>query len=393
MEPDLQHKPDLQHIREQLDEIDRQVIQSLAARQRIIRQTASLKENTGAPVCDPAREQEILERLRELARASGLDDEFVQTLFREILDHSVRYQTDRLAGRLDDAPPSITVAYQGVDGAFSHQAARRHFSARGAALTCRGYATFRAALEAVVSGEATCALLPVENTTAGSITKVYDLLAETELTLVGEEVLRVEHCLMTAMSVPLSQIRRVISHPQALAQCSQFLEGLPGCEAVPFADTALAAEEVRRDADPAQAAIASREAARRYGLHIVQRDIANQEENYTRFVVAAREPAPCETRVPCKTSLLFATPHEKGALVRCLKVLDAHGINLTKLESRPRPHRPWEYLFFVDLEGHAEEPSVGAALEELRTQANHLKVFGSYPAHGGRHPTDEVVRD
>lgn len=284
------------------------------------------------------------------------------------------------APRKSGAP--IVVAYQGTAGAYSHLAARRHFGADERPVACVGYETFRGALEAVANEEADFALLPVENTTAGSVVAVYDLLAGMGLPLVGEEVLKVEHCLVTAAPGPLGQIRRVLSHPQALAQCSAFLASLPDCEARLHADTAMAAEKIQRDADPAQAAIASREAARRYGLHVMQEGIANQEENYTRFVAVARAPlALAQEGGPFKTSLVFATPHAKGALVRSLMAFEAHGVNLAKLESRPRPGRPWEYLFFVDIEGHAEAPPVAAALRELEERALLLTVFGSYPAY------------
>ncbi len=379
-------KNNLRRLRKELDQIDQRVVESLAARQKIIGEAAALKSETDREVRDPEREEQILARLRAQAQAAGLDGHLVTTLYREILDHSVRAQTDRFVARAPEEAPGAppVVAYQGTTSAYSYIAAHRHFGARGegAPPRCQGYASFGETLDAVARGEADYALLPVENTTAGSISEAYDLLARRQLALVGEEVLRIEHCLLTTgPEVPLHALRRVLSHPQALAQCGRFLSSLPQCERTVYTDTAMAAEKVRDDGDSAQAAIASREAAERCGLHVLRRDVADQKSNYTRFVVVARAPVGCDARIPCKTSLLFATPHERGALMRCLSVFAAHGLNLTKLESRPRHNAPWEYLFFVDFEGNAADPHVEQALNALTQRTNLLRVLGSYPAH------------
>ncbi len=372
---------DLNIVRRELDEIDQRLVEALAARQQMVREAAGCKATSGEPIRDYEREREMLKRLGEQARQSGLNDHFVGMLYREILDQSVRYQTNCLAERDAAAPEHLVVAYQGAAGAYSHLAAMRHFSAHGAEVICQGRETFEAAFEAVKEGSADYALLPIENTTAGSINEVYDLLARRNLPVVGEEVLRVEHCLLAPEDVPLQRIERVLSHPQAVAQCSRFLTSLPNGTAEVFTDTAMAARKVKQDGDPTQAALASEEAARRYGLHVVARSVADQKENYTRFVIVAAEPAPCEPRVPCKTSLIFATSHERGALMQCLKVLDAQRVNLTKLESRPRPRAPWEYLFFADIEGRASDARIARALDALAAQAGYLKVLGTYPAH------------
>jgi chorismate mutase/prephenate dehydratase len=238
-------------------------------------------------------------------------------------------------------------------------------------------------LAAVSSGAADYGMLPVENTTAGSINDAYDLLASTTLSAVGEEVLKVEHCLVALRDVPVEQIAHVYSHPQALAQCSVFLSGLKDCMVEAFTDTAMSVEKVRDEGDPTQAAIASERAASLYGLQVIARDIANQAQNYTRFLVVARKALRFDERIPCKTSLIFSTRHERGALVRCLNLLADRNLNLTKLESRPRLHSPFEYLFYVDFEGNVESEEVQAALEGMREHTSSLKVLGSYPAHSG----------
>lgn len=275
--------------------------------------------------------------------------------------------------------PRLVVGYQGTDGAYSQIAAERHFAGRAQELVSRGYNSFAELLQAVLDRQIDYAMQPIENTTAGSINEAYDLLARLDLHLVGEEVLKVEHCLAALPGTQLSDIRRVYSHPQALLQSSDFLGQLRDCEAIAFTDTAMAMKKVRDEGARDQAAVASERAAGLYGLQILARDIANQKSNYTRFVVAARQPAEFALDVVCKTSLILTTRHERGALVRCLKVLADHDLSLTKIESRPRPNTPFEYIFYVDFEGNLADPKVAAAIDGVRAQTTSLRVLGSYP--------------
>ena len=371
----------LDRLRASLDEIDRRILGALAERQRLIEETARWKASAADFLRDPAREEAMLGRLREEARELGLDGFYVTALFRQIVEHAVRFQVDHFNGQHaeDAARPPLVVAYQGTDGAYSHLAAQRHFSGRAQAVDYRGHETFLGAVEAVEHGDSTYALLPIENTTAGSINEVYDLLAERDLWIVGEEVLAVDHCLLALSPVALSHIRRIASHPQAIAQCGDFLRGLSHCRVESWPDTAMAARRVRDEKDLSLAAIASAEAARRYGLAILRRGIANRAANYTRFVAVAREPLRPDPRVPAKTSLCFVTIHEHGALARCLEVLARRGLNLTKLESRPLADNPFQYRFYLDFEGNAAAPEVDRALAELEPLTRRMRMLGSYP--------------
>lgn len=273
----------------------------------------------------------------------------------------------------------LIVGYQGTDGAYSQIAAERHFASRAAALETRGFDSFAELQQAVIDRAVDYAMQPIENTTAGSINEAYDLLLKLDLQLVGEEVLKVEHCLAALPGTTIDQLRRVYSHPQALLQSSQFLAGLRECAVVSFTDTAMAMKKVRDERSPDQGAVASERAAALYGLEILARDIANQRNNFTRFVVAAREPAVYPIDVACKTSLILTTRHERGALVSCLRVIADHGLNLTKLESRPRPESPFEYVFYVDFEGNVADANVAQAIEQVRANTLWLRVLGSYP--------------
>lgn len=375
----------LDQIRKLLDETDRTIIEALAQRQRLVREVSSYKIDTQKNIRDIDREEELLDKITKLARQAGLDRYFAEQLFKDIIDHSVRFQTHSLVDHqnVKNNAEYVRVAYQGTEGAYSDQAATRHFEERYAEVHSIGYDTFRQAAQAVEEGEVDYAILPIENTTAGSINDTYDILGDGRLHIVGEEALRIVHCLLALEEVPVDKIRRILSHPQAIAQCSNFLAKQHRCKIESYIDTAMSAKKVLEDGDLSQAAIAGAYAAEIYNLKILKRDLANQSQNFTRFVVVSRDPVEVDVQIPCKTSLLMVTSHDKGALIRCLNVIGEHDIRMTKLESRPKPNEPWKYQFYLDIEGNIANPDTHVALEELEQEASALKVLGSYPAQVG----------
>ena len=371
---------DLAALRKSLDDIDAVLVSALGERARLARQIAKVKAEGEGPVRDADRETALLQHRSAVGERLGLDPAFVRRIFREILDDSVRRQHDALQTSEADAAQEMRVAFQGTEGAYGHQAALQHFAVAQRPIGFKAYPTFRAMLEAVIEGHVDRAMLPIENTTAGSVYESYDLLLRFNLSLVGEEIVDVRHCLLGVADVPLESLRRIHSHPQALSQCSEFLAGLPQVEGVSAANTALAAKHVKELNDATEAAIASEEAGSHFGLQVLKRDIANQPVNYTRFVVVSATPAECDPRIAAKVSMVLSTRHEHGALVRCLNVIADEGLNVTKLESRPRPGTPWEYVFYVDVEGHESSPRMQAALAGLAARTVFLKVLGCYPA-------------
>ena len=372
---------DLDDLRRRIDETDRRLLEMLAERLKTVAEVGRLKRKGIPFLRDHAREAALLAKIEAEARELGLDAFRTTEIFREVIAMSVKAQEEALLDR-KAAERSLAnahrVAFQGAEGAYSHIAARKYFGS--AATTFAGFPTFAAALAQAELGDAGYAFLPIENTTAGSINETYDLLRHTDLKIVGEEILEVRHCLLGLAGAPLEGVRRVYSHPQALAQCGRFLAQLPGAAAMPFIDTAESARFVKETGDPSCAAIASEEAGALHGLTVLARNLADQEENWTRFVVVSAIPIALDPRIPSKTSLVFSTPHRHGALAHCLNVLDAHGLNLTKLESRPVPRHPWEYLFYVDFEGADDEDAASRAIAALVRECPYLKVLGSYPA-------------
>lgn len=265
------------------------------------------------------------------------------------------------------------VSFQGERGANSEDAVIRHFG-EVEVVPCR---TLPEVFAAVASGEATDGLIPVENSQAGSVYESYDLLLEHDLFISGEVTMRVSHCLQALSGQALSDIRTVYSHPQALAQCDDFLRRL-GAEKVAVYDTAGSARMIRDQRLVGVAAIASRRAASLYGLEVLAEGIESNPNNYTRFYAISRQPPP--PAEGSKTAVVLATQDRPGALFWCLGALAYRQVNLTKLESRPSRRRPWEYIFYLEMEGHQSDESCREALDELRTKTTMLRVLGSFPA-------------
>lgn len=275
---------------------------------------------------------------------------------------------------LVNLPTRARIAYQGVPGAFSEQASLQ-FQPQGEAV---GYDSFPRAFSAACAGECDYACLPVENSLAGSIHQTYDLLTNSALHVVAEQVVRVHHNLLVKPGVKLRDVKRVYSHPQALEQCRNYLIKR-GLEAVSDFDTAGAAKLLAQNGGAGKAVIASARAAEIYGLDIAAPNIEDSDANFTRFFILAVAEAK-RGAGKHKSSLILATRHRPGDLVACLEEFPKNGLNMTKIESRPRRDEPWSYLFYIDFEGHIDDDNVQAAIAGLMRKASFVKFLGSYPA-------------
>ncbi|MFC1960445.1 prephenate dehydratase [Chloroflexota bacterium] len=266
------------------------------------------------------------------------------------------------------------IAFQGIHGAYSEQAVHQHFGEDVQVVPCQSFTDIFAAIEA---GEADHGLLPVENAHAGTVASSYELLMENDLRVQGEVIFHVRHALMAPPGQKLVDLQRVRSHPQALAQCEQFLRR-HNLEAEPWYDTAGSARDLATAPIPGVGAIAGSFAADLYGLEVLEPNIEDVPFNFTRFFVLGMDDAAKAER--SKTSLVFATRHRPAALYSCLVEFAEREINLTKIESRPRRNRPWEYIFYLDFEGHWQDPICEAGLVALLRKASFVKMLGSYPA-------------
>ena len=272
---------------------------------------------------------------------------------------------------------TIPVGYQGVPGAYSHLALRQYFAGRP--VEARNYMLFEDVINAVMKGEIRYGVLPIENSSTGGITEVYDLVRRYGAFIVGEKIVKVEHCLLAWPGAKLEDIREVYSHPQGFSQCRTFFKEHPAMRQFNYFNTAKAAELVAEKKTGYMAAVAGAQAAEQYGLAILARGINTNQSNYTRFIVISRE----RELVPeaDKITLIVSLKHQPGSLYRVLSHFARYQINMTNIESRPIPGRPWEYYFHMDITGHL---TVRQALADLPEDTTECKILGNYPADHGK---------
>lgn len=374
---------DLQDCRKEIDVIDKKILELFERRMKVCESVAEYKIHTGKQVLDPKREQDKLQTLRGLAHG-GFNELGVQELFQQIMAISRKRQYQLLTAngieeekeyRMTDTLPltDVNVVFQGVEGAYSYAAMRAYFPKE---IKSYHVKTFRDAMEEVASGKADYAVLPIENSTEGIVTDIYDLLTEYQLCIVGEQGVKVEHVLLGIPGTELDEISTVYSHPQALAQCKKYLEEHSSWEMVKTENTAGAAKKIHEEMKKEQAAIASRAAGELYGLSVLAENICYNEQNVTRFIIVSAHPV--YEKDAAKVSVCFELPHASGTLYNMLSHFIYNGLNMTKIESRPIPGKTWEYRFFVDFEGNLEEPAVKNALRGLEAEANRMRVLGNY---------------
>lgn len=378
-----EQKYSLEEIRLRLNELDDQLLKLLSERRQMSIEVAKSKVQTSKPVRDASREQQLLVKLINAGKEKyQLDAQYITKLFHTIIEDSVLLQQSYLQNLANpelSRKPLARVAFLGSKGSYSHLASREYFSRKNTELIELNCEHFREVAHTVESGHADYGVLPIENTSSGSINEVYDLLQHTTLYIVGELTLPIEHCLVATTDVRLEELNTLYSHPQPHQQCSEFLSKLTGVKLESCASTADAMQKVQQMNRSDVAAIGNASSGKLYGLQPIQSNIANQTENHTRFIVVARKPVEVSTQIPAKTTLIMSTSQEAGSLVETLLVLQRYGINMTKLESRPIMGNPWEEMFYVDLASHLDSAEMQQAINELTKITKHLKVLGCYP--------------
>ena len=373
---------DLQEIRKELDVIDRQIVDLYEKRMKLCGDVAEYKISVGKPVYDGEREKQKLEAVRQMAGEEyrqGASELFTQLMticrrlqYRLLAEHGQTFDTG--FQKIDRIPvEGARVVYQGVEGAYSHEASMAYFGEDADAFHVR---TWEEAMRAVEDGRADYGVLPIENSSAGAVSDNYDLLIKYHNCIVAEIFLPVKHALLGVPGGSLEQIHTVFSHPQALMQCSEYLNSHGEWSQISVENTAVAAKKVLEEGDPSQAAVASEAAAKLYGLQILKSGINYNKDNVTRFIVVSRNRV--YQKDAAKVSLCFELPHRSGTLYNMLSNFIYNNVNMRMIQSRPIPGRNWEYRFFVDIEGRLDEPAVANALKGVSEEAANLRILGNY---------------
>lgn len=374
---------DLLECRKELDGIDRQIVELFEKRMEICGHVAESKLASGKAVYDGERERQKLEAVGAMAHGD-FNRTAVTELFSQMMTISRRYQYKLLeeGGKSEDLgfrrveglpAEGARIVYQGVEGAYSHGAALQYF---GEAADVYHVEHFGDAMEEVEAGRADFAVLPIENSSAGAVVDLYDILTRYSNSIVAETFLPVNHALLGTAEAKEEQIKTVYSHPQALMQSSGYLNSHRDWKQISMENTAVAARKVLEDGDPTQAAVASEIAGRLYGLKVLKPSIQNNKGNTTRFVILAREQV--YRRDAGKISICFELPHRSGTLYNILGHFIFNHVNMVMIESRPIPGRNWEYRFFVDIEGNLEDAAVKNALKGIGAEALNLRILGNY---------------
>ncbi|EPZ0265460.1 bifunctional chorismate mutase/prephenate dehydratase [Serratia marcescens] len=368
-------------LRERISALDLKLLALLAERRELAIEVGKTKLHSHRPIRDKERERDLLDALIAAAKPYDLDGFYVTRLFQLIIEDSVLTQQALLQHQLNPVSQhSARIAFLGPKGSYSHLAARQYAARHFDRLIECGCQKFQDIFAQVETGQADYAILPIENTSSGSINEVYDLLQHTSLSIVGELTNPINHCVLVAGDNDLGQIETVYSHPQPFQQCSQFLNRFPHWKIEYTESTAAAMEKVAKLNSPKVAALGSEAGGALYGLQVLEHNLANQQQNITRFIVLARKAIDVSEQVPAKTTLIMATGQQSGALVEALLVLRDNGIIMTKLESRPINGNPWEEMFYIDVQANLRADAMQKALRDLAPITRSLKVLGCYPS-------------
>lgn len=372
---------DLSEIRKEIDEVDRKLLELFELRMGLSLNVADYKKQKGMPVYDADREKEKLDKLREMSNKEENADA-VTNLFTQImlLSRGAQYGAlkiyDDLGFESVDkfmAEQTTKIAYYGETGSYTEQAMLEYFNMQGVGIAMN---TFEEVMKALTEGQADYGVLPIENSSTGTLSDIFDLLAEYDNYIIGEHVINIDHNLWGLTGANIHEIKKVYSHPQGLLQCSNFLKRYQNIEKLEGGSTASCARRVLQENDITQAAIASKRAGETYGLELLQASIHNEEHNQTRFIIISNKRE--YLSVAKRISICFVLPHRSGSLYHILSHFIYNNINLTRIESRPTKGKAFIYRFFVDFEGSLEDDHIKNALFSIKEESLELKILGSY---------------
>ncbi len=373
---------DLVKLRNEIDVIDDQIVSLFEQRMAVAENVAAFKRSVGKPVLDKEREKIKIQKVTEKT-SNAFNRQAVESLFGQIMAVSRMLQYQRLASERTDVEgfrvedmvttPKTKVVYTGVPGAYAQAAMDSYF---GSEIDGFNVETFGDAMEAVHSGQAEYGVLPIENSSTGSVNDVYDLLSAYDNHIVGETMIKIEHALLGLPGSRIEDIRTVYSHPQGLMQCSRFLDEHREWQQVSLQNTAASAKRVLDDGDMSQAAIASQQAAKNFGLIVLKEKLNDLDNNFTRFVIISHKKV--FQKDANKISVCFEVPHESGTLYNILGHFIFNGLSMTRIESRPIQGKPWQYRFFVDFNGNLREQAVRNALHGIQSETEGFRILGNY---------------
>lgn len=350
----------LDHIRSQIDTIDHDLLDLLSRRAELVHEVGLVKKRDGLQIYAPEREEALLRRLIDM-NAGRLPEKSIRAIYREIMSAALALEDD------------LMIAYLGPEGTWTHQAAIKKF---GHSVGYSAQPNLSDVFDQVARRQVSYGVVPIENSTDGAVIHTLDLFVDSPLHICAQILLRIEHCLMAA--IPREEIKTLYSHPQALGQCNGWiLKNFPNASRVEVSSTAKAAQIAIERAAEGAAAIGGSLTAEIYGLNVIQESIQDRATNTTRFLVIGEKT--CPPTGNDRTSILFAIHDRPGSLVKALQAFDQFHINMSKIESRPSKRKDWEYIFYVDLSGHCDDPKVSDALAELENHCSLVKLLGSFP--------------
>lgn len=368
---------DLQQCRKEIDEIDQQIMKLFEKRMNISKSVVEYKIENHLEIFQPEREKEVIQKNLNRLENDQLES-YARCFVQDMMTVSKSYQSDLLPLANNDQyktefKKDPVVGYQGVDGAFSQSAVENFF---GKGTKNIGYPEFEDVYIALENGQIDYGVLPIENSLTGSINDNYDLIRKYGFYIVGETAVPVSQCLMALPGTKLEDIKKVYSHPQGLAQSSEFFYQHRTMEPMPYKDTAMAARYFERTKDKSKAAVASPLAAQLYHLEIIQKNIQNDKSNMTRFMIISKELI--SNVENDKVSVIFTLPHQVGTLYNMLQIIQQSQINLVRIESRPMKTENWQYYFYIDFEGNINEERVKRAIEKMKANSTSLRILGNY---------------
>ncbi len=360
-------------LRNEIDKIDAELVALYEKRMGIVSQVAEYKRKNNISILNQSREEEVIKKNLELVKNKKLSPE-IEEFFRAVMNISKEYQNKVLSTvPSQEEEKKLTVGFYGVAGSFSEQAAAEYF---GDKVDSKAINEFEDIFLDLKNGEIDYGVIPIENSSTGAISEVYDLLYKYDFYIVGEKYLKISQNLMGVKGAKLNDIKEVYSHPQGLEQSREFLKGYKHWKLVPYQSTAKCAELVKLKGDKTLAAIGSLKAAEIYGLEVLQHNVNSNATNTTRFVVIGKD---MEKSEDCnKVSLVLSTIHKAGSLYHVLKPFAERDINLMKIESRPIKDKPWEYFFYVDFEGNLDDEKVKSSIESIKEKSHYFKILGNY---------------